>query len=148
MIRIQFKDCLVSFTPTLYRLSPFLMSCVAVSRPCRRRYFFCCICAFLCRNFNPSLCCLSPFLLSYVTISRPCRLSELPLTGPLGNNSKGPGFSQGKRKKIGFFPRRPLAIFSPQKNRLFTGLAKDEIEKKKKKKTLQGCWLNGLVAPG
>ena len=114
----DFLCCCRNFNPTLRRLSAFLLSCVVVSRPCRCWYFFCCIYAFLCRNFNPSLCRFSPFLLFYVFVSRPCRLSELPLAGPLGNDSKGPGSLKGKREKTSFFPRRLLAIFSSQKNSL------------------------------
>ena len=114
----DFLCCCRNFNPTLCRLSAFLLSYVAVSRPCRCRYFFCCIYAFLCHNFNPSLCRFSPFLLFYVTVSRPCRLSELPLTEPLGNDSKRPGSLKGKREKIGFFPRHLLASFSSQKNSL------------------------------
>ena len=67
-----------------------------------------------------------------------CRLLELPLTGPLGNNSKGPGFSQGTRKKSAFF----LAVLSR--------IARSQagLKKRLKKKTVQGCWLNGFVALG
>ena len=121
--------------------------------------FYYCIYDFpcCCRNFNPTLCRLSAFLLSYVAVGIfsavftlfsaamsthlyvVCRLLELPLTGPVGNNSKGPGFSQGTRKKSAFF----LAVLS-RIARSQAGLKK----RLKKKKTVQGCWLNGFVALG
>ena len=72
--------------------------------------FLCC-----CHNFNPSLCRVSPFLLFYVSVSRPCRLSELPLAGPLGNDSKGPGSLKGKREKPAFFLAVSLRFLAPKR---------------------------------
>ena len=92
LLSLCFFSCCRCFNPSLCHLSLFLLSHVAVSRPCQSfvsifavlcccfkimsgSLFYCCLSAFLChcRCFNPSLCHLSPFLLSYVAVLRSCQ---------------------------------------------------------------------------